>query len=384
MPFNPNQSLISSRSVTLGCDPELFLMRKGKVIGSEKVVPEEGLHHKPYPKEKFPSYSQGDWALKQYEVIRDGVQVELNPAPGTCRESLGQQISGCLKQLHARLTTMKDINISFKATVTVPQRELLSLSEKSRILGCAPSLNIYAPSSITVDPITYRKRSGGGHIHLGINNYGPQNNLPPDRLVALLDILLGNTCVMIDRDRQAATRRKVYGRAGEYRTPPHGVEYRTLSNFWLRHFSLMSFVFGVARQCVYILDNSLRTDFLKRQGYGKVWGGLEADLLSRVDMKKVQKAINTNNLKLAKENWQGVRSFIEEHIPPDATGLASDQLTSFDTFLAKIEEKGIEYWFPDDPLKGWLHFNYKGKGWESFIMKTAPSIVAAKKREVSI
>ena len=45
-----------------------------------------------------------------------------------------------------------------------------------------------------------------------------------------MDILLGLPSVILDADTE---RRAMYGAAGAHRIKPYGVEYRSLSNFWL-------------------------------------------------------------------------------------------------------------------------------------------------------
>ena len=82
-----------------------------------------------------------------------------------------------------------------------------------------------------------------------------QKALHEDPLLAvkILDIVVGNTCVIMDRAPSQVERRKVYGRAGEYRLPAHGIEYRTLSNFWLRSYQLTHLVFSLARFAINIL-----------------------------------------------------------------------------------------------------------------------------------
>ena len=117
----------------------------------------------------------------------------------------------CTESLSVILAKASFINFALMTMVEVDKAELDSLSEASRRLGCGPSLNAHdKTASINVDASTYLKRSAGGHIHLGgVHNYPYYT---PDHLATLMDIIVGNTCVMIDRDPNAAERRKVYGR----------------------------------------------------------------------------------------------------------------------------------------------------------------------------
>ena len=61
----PKNVVITTYRPTLGCDPELFFSKGGKIVGSEKVLPEDGLTNTPR------------WAgeLTHKGVVLDGVQV---------------------------------------------------------------------------------------------------------------------------------------------------------------------------------------------------------------------------------------------------------------------------------------------------------------------
>lgn len=252
----------------LGSDPEFFFKKDGKVIGAEKVLPKEGMIN-----------------LSNYgKVIIDGVQAELNPVPSDCRESHLFFIANLLKDAQNM-----GYDISFDNTVDVSKEELKTLSPECQGFGCSPSKNVYGANPVRVkDASQFYKRSAGGHIHLGIGNSELNYNEEDfKKIVRLLDILVGNTCVLIDRDENNRVRRENYGRAGEYRTPPHGLEYRTLSNFWLDSYTLGHFVLGMSRYAVMVYLNGL---------YDKVVGMVnEQDIIT---------AINNNDFDLAFANFK--------------------------------------------------------------------------------
>lgn len=349
-------------SLYFGCDPELFITQAGKIVGAERVLPSNGL------------------AVGYYgKVVLDGVQVEFNPRADPCRANIGNYIRDHFKTLKRHLDTLtkngEEFEVSFLQVVDVPRGEFCALSDKSKALGCMPSLNKYNQrAGVRVNPSTYRKRSAGGHIHLGMSsNPTMMKKGVRERLVPILDILVGNTCVLIDREPRAHERRRLYGRAGEYRLPKHGLEYRTLSNFWLTHYYLMSFVMGLARMGVHVMETT-------------GWDA-EAHLLGMVDQKKIRRAINTNNLELAQENWVQVRRFIDEHVNLPECGLCSSNLDAFDYFCQKVwtEPAGLKYWFPIDPLTAWTtQPEGHQMGWEKYLnitvsrkMKASPDWRAA-------
>ena len=117
-------------------------------------------------------------------------------------------------------------------------------------LGCDPSLNIYGEiGNIPGDPRTLPYRFAGGHIHFGHNWL----LAAADRagcaaaVVADLDKVLGTWSVGVAGPYESLKKRRTYyGLAGEFRIPPHGVEYRSLSNFWLASPGMFSLTFAVA------------------------------------------------------------------------------------------------------------------------------------------
>lgn len=332
-------------NVTLGCDPEFFFKNAKGIVGAESVLPEHGLIAGAYAGSKF---------------IIDGVQAELNPSPYSCRELLANEIGRCFVSLKECMDSV-GVTLDMSQTVTVKKKSFAGLSDKSKRFGCSGSKNAYKSeeeSKIKVNPMVYRKRSAGGHLHLGKTDNKSINNAldNPKRLVPILDILLGNTCVLIDRDEGNIERRKSYGRAGEYRTPVHGIEYRTLSNFWLRNYQLMSFVFGLARFAVNIVAQDKDKLFL-----------------DAVNIKEIEKAINKNDFKLAYKNFLKIEPIIGELTGDDLSGYAVPFTAKNLPLFKHFVNKGADYWFKNqDTLSVWIA-RAKGEnrdGWERFLETT--------------
>lgn len=325
----------------LGCDPEFFFRQDGEITGSEKVIPKTGLAAGESGESKF---------------VIDGVQAELNPRPSGCRGLLGNDIRECFKTLKTELKRHKGFSVDFSRTVEISKEKLAELDEKSRVFGCAPSKNIYdAGISIDkVDPAEYRVRAAGGHIHLG--HFGKSSGwkahdalyvaLTKDhtKVVEMLDIICGNTCVLIDRDASNVERRKVYGRAGEFRLPKHGLEYRTLSNFWLTACPLFSLSFGLARLAVQLIADPKRSDEYYQA------------FTSAVDQKDVHNAINYNDFNLAMNNFKAIEKLLlEVSFNTGAHPINTANITEFHYFVDKVKSEGLQYWFKDDPMTHWTN-----------------------------
>lgn len=338
-------------AVMLGCDPEFFFTKNGDVIGSEKIIDR---------KTGILASANGS------KIIVDGVQAEINPAPSTCRQSLASNIATCFRSVINEIAKDPTVSVSMAVTARIKKKELDSLDEESRKFGCAPSKNVDAGSENAVaikDPSKYLVRSAAGHIHIGDasgNRLSAQFKAihSPERLVPILDIIVGNTCVLLDRDEGNVERRKVYGLAGEYRTPVHGLEYRTPSNFWLRSYQVMSFVFSLTRFAVGLLSATIENKGVPGYDY-------ESELLKLVNMEDVRLAINTNDYAMALENYHRIKPFILAASKGASTyyPITPDTVDDFEFFV----EKGLDFWFKVDPVKHWANLGASNaQGWERF------------------
>ena len=349
--------------VKLGTDPEAFLRKGPEIIGSERVVPAEGL--------------KGRGGVS---IVRDGVQLELTVRAATFRDLVARDIGTAFERLKEEIADFEGVEVDFDPVVAISKEELDSLSECSRIFGCQPSYNYYGLEKPDIDGSKYYFRSAGGHIHLGLSipifdngKYtvvGKLENGMEDRryeidkrkrLVPILDALVGNTSVMIDRHPLVVERRKLYGMAGEYRLPYHGLEYRTLSNFWLQSYQLMSLMFGLAKMAVGVLHTELVYN-----------DGTEEKLWKLVDQDAVRDAIHNNDLKLAHQNWEGVKAFIKDQVHyTGGFGISSYNVEKFELFLKGVLDHGLDHWFPEPQLEHWIrmskHPNLDTLGFEEFL-----------------
>lgn len=328
--------------VSFGADPEgFFENEKGAIIGSELVIPEE-------------------LPVGNGTVVRDGVQLEIHVRPAASRKVFIENLSSTMMGLNQFINGQKDVKMSFKSVIKMSKGQMNKLSDKSRLLGCAPSLNAYDESAeLGVNPATYMRRSAGGHVHLGVNE---RLKGAAPFIVKTCDALLGNQSVLIDRESLQAIRRRVYGRAGEYRIQPHGLEYRTLDNFWLKSVPLANFVLAMARNSVKVIDTCYRK--------WDAWAALQ----DCVDQELIRKAINKNDPDLAWKNLDGIERFITLFFSENERGLNRNNFKHFRTFIEGIDKHGLEFWFPNDPFKNWQddHTN-----WENFL-----NFVVAKKENI--
>lgn len=99
-------------------------------------------------------------------------------------------------------------------------------------VGCEPFSSAYAlTKDFTPQPYTDNSRFAGGHIHIGYD----KSTLPPHLLIQLLDKEL----LSLDPNHNKTKRSSFYGAKGSFRHKPYGVEYRSISNWWLSNPSLV-------------------------------------------------------------------------------------------------------------------------------------------------
>ena len=92
------------------------------------------------------------------------------------------------------------------------------------MFGCEPDYNAYTKqANPKPNPTHPGMRSAGGHIHVETD----ANKLA---VVKAMDLFLGVPSVIMDN---GVERKQLYGKAGAFRPKAYGVEYRTLSNFWV-------------------------------------------------------------------------------------------------------------------------------------------------------
>jgi hypothetical protein len=220
--------------VIIGADPEIFIEdSKGNLIPAFEFLPSKD---KPL---KTNSNQTCYW---------DGFQAEFTVQPSNdlneCIKSMQGSLQTILKQ--ARYLDPK-ARISKQNVVPVSLDYLKTLEHHLVEFGCMPSYNIYNIAGMGTDGLVTPYRFAGGHIHFGIGQHPPE---VIERIVKSLDNVLGLACVILFKEVDNPIRRQYYGLVGEYRLPPHGLEYRTLSNAWLQDPKLTYQILDLAQKIV--------------------------------------------------------------------------------------------------------------------------------------
>lgn len=261
----------------VGSDPEIFAEDEtGKIIPAFEFL---GSKESPtvYTDPKFHGEFNGGYPSNH--CYWDGFQAEFTTTPKECMGWHSDSIQNGLKGVHKALKKYNPkAKLSAKTVFEISEKMLKEAKPEHVAFGCAPSFNIYKMKGKRLNGDQVTIRPAGGHIHFGC---GKLDAKTLENVVQALDAVLGVACVSMFGKLDDKRRRELYGLAGEYRLPPHGLEYRTLSNAWLFHPLLANLVFDLARGA-FALGKS---DLLK------YWEG---------DPGETIECINTNNIEMAR------------------------------------------------------------------------------------
>ncbi len=217
---------------TLGSDPEVFIFSEAenRIVSSIGLVGGSKWEPKPV----------GD--SLGFFVQEDNVLAEFNIPPTSTKHDFVTAINLGLEYLTKVLPPNHKPFVKASHNFEMSQLE----SDAAKAFGCEPDMNAWTgkinpPPNSKIDPSL---RSGGGHVVVG---YKKPNHECNRQLIKYMDALLGVPSVLLDRD---AKRRVLYGKAGAYRNKAYGVEYRTLSSFWIEKSNLTGWVFDQTMEAI--------------------------------------------------------------------------------------------------------------------------------------
>jgi len=238
--------MLNADEITIGSDPEFFISstESGKVNCIPPIlVEEEGLEilrqefRDDEPEVVAHSFYYEDSNLK---VMSDGAALELtvNPVELNNLETLYDNIQRGYN-IGRELITPFNYNIGILPTIAFDVKRFNS-KEKYRVAseaGCSPDYDAWDNNfECKVHSISdYPYRHGGAHIHFGITSKEKLNYLQTysEYAVKLISMTIGSYFLVnspqVDLD---LIRMDYFGKPGKYRTPDHGIEYRSPSNAW--------------------------------------------------------------------------------------------------------------------------------------------------------
>jgi hypothetical protein len=239
---------------TFGCDPELFVVNpEGVYVSAEGLIP--GTKSEPYKVD-----------LGAVQV--DGMAAEFNIDPVDNYKDWEKNIVTVMKQLQGMLPP--GYKLRNTASVQFDKTVWEKTPDDAKALGCQPDFDAWTGG---VNPPGLRPESAptlccaGGHIHFGWTKEAEldETHLTNCRdLVKQLDWYLGGWSLTQDKDN---VRRKLYGKAGACRYKDYGVEYRTLSNFWVGNSSYRRYVWDRMQTAIWDMTMKFQPDRARTQEF---------------------------------------------------------------------------------------------------------------------
>lgn len=234
----------------ISSDPELFICSSG----TNQIA--SAIHHIDGTKENPMAVTHG-------HIQHDGILAEMNPKPATTREDFVTNTHLLVDELNEYLA---ERGLESRIMASSHVDESLFDCEEARIFGCMPDLNVWTGMlNPAVDPVEVGDlRVAGGHVHISFRN--PVKRAPKANFVKALDVLAGLPSILVDNDNE---RRTMYGRAGSYRNTVYpdgtgGVEYRTLSNFWIASKKLTGAVYDAVQAASDVAEDKAFLKLLDR------------------------------------------------------------------------------------------------------------------------
>jgi hypothetical protein len=229
-----------------GCDPEMFITdSNGSLVSAEGLIP--GTKQEPHK-------------VDGGAVQVDGLAAEFNIDPVDNFKDWNDNIVSVVAQLKKMLPS--GYGLLIEPAVRFSPEVMNAASSKAKELGCDPDYNAWTTEvnpypDTTNDPFL---RTASGHLHFGWLD--PDDYMPLEDeihrkngfdLAKQCDWFLGAWSVQKDPD---VTRRALYGKAGACRIKPYGMEYRVLSNFWLKSKDLRRHVWNRAQSAVQYMQSA--------------------------------------------------------------------------------------------------------------------------------
>lgn len=237
------------KRVTIGTDPEFFLEDK---ISKKKI---SAIPHIPGTKYEPLFLANGS------KIQHDNVALEFATAPAKDATDLARMIRETFRII--KPVVPASMNIVAEASAIFDDDQLNDFEALQ--FGCDPDYNAWT-QNINEPPSNDTKlRSCGGHLHVG-HVEGDQCEFLLEHegkihTIRMMDAFLGVMSVKLDSGASSVKRRELYGKAGCYRPTDYGVEYRVLSNFWLRNERYVHLIDSVLQDLLNLLKDEKKTLF---------------------------------------------------------------------------------------------------------------------------
>ena len=215
-----------SIKVLCGADPEIFVKKNGEFVSAYGLIP--GTKKQPYQVDKG-------------AVQVDGMALEFNIDPASDEEEFCINVQTVF---HTLKLMVPEYEIACVPVADFDEMYMKAQPAEALELGCDPDFNGWTMQANDKPNGDRPFRTASGHVHIGWTEGEDVNEhahfVRCCHVARQMDFFLGLPSIAYDAD---VRRRELYGKATCLRPKPYGMEYRTLSNAWLKDEHLIKWVF---------------------------------------------------------------------------------------------------------------------------------------------
>jgi len=303
------------KRVTIGTDPEFFLEDK-KTKKKISAIPHiAGTKYEPL------FLSNGS------KIQHDNVALEFATEPARDAVDLARMIKETFKIIKPSIPATMDIIAEASAIFDDDQLNHLEAMQ----FGCDPDFNAWTLDMNVPPNIDTKLRSCGGHLHVGHVDGAETDFLLEHEgkvhTIRMMDTFLGISSIVLDSTPTSHQRRQLYGKAGCYRPTDYGVEYRVLSNFWLRNERYVFFVDSVLQDLLNLLKDEKK----------KLFKGTKTNtrIIEIIGEDVIQAVINNSD-------FEGANKIIKNYLLPN---LCTDSKNLFNELIeVKVHKPIYQEW----------------------------------------
>jgi hypothetical protein len=285
----------------VGCDPELFLQQDRHIISAVPYI--DGTKQSPT---KLTCGST---------LQRDNVALEFATPPVIGKSAFINSIKITLDEIRGLLPN----NLSLLATPSAHLDKKYLRHPEARKFGCDPDWNCWTESlnEMSSKAAEGTLRSCGAHPHIS----HPALEIWENKIdyACLMDIFAGQSSVLLDSSEEGKKRKTLYGKAGAFRPNKypcgdHGVEYRVLSNFWIKSPKLVELIYNFMEDSLNMTINNKLDEVLTLVDPGEVIDNINNGVVKEVkkSLQKLNKYLSTKTKALLVQCLKTNFNFEEE------------------------------------------------------------------------
>ena len=258
--------------ILVGCDPEVFVKQGGVFRSAWGLIKGDKKHPQ---------------KVERGAVQVDGMALEFNIDPASTEEEFSLNVQSVFDQLKAMVP---DYEVVATPVAHFDQAYMKLQPAEALELGCDPDYNAWTGLANKKPNGNRPMRTASGHVHIGWTNGENIRDASHQEMGKSagkqMDFFLGLPSLFYDADIE---RREMYGKGGCIRFKPYGVEYRTLSNAWLKNEKLMKWVF---RNTQAGMQQLIRGNALFNK-YGDI-----QEIINTSDLREAKKIVQAENIEV--------------------------------------------------------------------------------------